>query len=99
MSLLKEIEDKGAVLEWSPVVGRPNLAALGTKDSSGVGFDDYGGGIELHSLDFADSKNTSSKLLGKAKSKYVLTFVTMVIRILREISVIHMIMFSLKFMS
>jgi hypothetical protein len=31
MSLLKEIEDKGAVLEWSPVAAHPNLVALGTK--------------------------------------------------------------------
>ena len=31
MSLLKQIEDKGAVLEWSPVLSYPNLVALGTK--------------------------------------------------------------------
>lgn len=31
MSLLKRIEDKGAVLEWSPVASRPDLVALGTK--------------------------------------------------------------------
>ena len=34
MSLLKQIDDKGAVLEWSPVRGKPNLVALGTKVSS-----------------------------------------------------------------
>jgi hypothetical protein len=31
MSLLKQIDDKGAVLEWSPVSSKPNLVALGTK--------------------------------------------------------------------
>ena len=31
MSLLKQIEDKGAVLEWSPVAQHANLVALGTK--------------------------------------------------------------------
>ena len=31
MSLLKQIEDKGAVLEWSPIVQNANLVALGTK--------------------------------------------------------------------
>lgn len=34
MSLLKQIDDKGAVLEWSPVAQHANLVALGTK----VGF-------------------------------------------------------------
>jgi hypothetical protein len=31
MSLLKQIDDKGAVLEWSPVASQPNLVALGTQ--------------------------------------------------------------------
>jgi hypothetical protein len=31
MSLLKQIEDKGAVLEWSPVAQYANMVALGTK--------------------------------------------------------------------
>jgi hypothetical protein len=31
MSLLKQIEDKGAVLEWSPIAAQANLVALGTK--------------------------------------------------------------------
>ena len=33
MSLLKQIDDKGAVLEWSPMIEYPNLVALGTKVS------------------------------------------------------------------
>lgn len=31
MSLLKVIEDKGAVVSWSPIADKPNLVALGTK--------------------------------------------------------------------
>ena len=31
MSFLKQIEDKGAVLDWSPISGLPNVVALGTK--------------------------------------------------------------------
>jgi len=68
MSLLKQIEDKGAVLEWSPISQFPNLVALGTKDSAGSGFDDHGGELELHSLDFADANSSNSTLLGKARA-------------------------------
>jgi hypothetical protein len=38
------------------------------KDSAGGGFEDYGGELELHELDFS-SNSSSSKLLGKAKAK------------------------------
>jgi len=38
------------------------------KDSAGGGFEDYGGELELHMLDFS-SNSSSSKLLGKAKAK------------------------------
>jgi len=43
MSLLKQIDDKGAVLEWSPYAERASMVALATKDSAGAGFDEYGG--------------------------------------------------------
>jgi hypothetical protein len=33
MSFLKQIDDKGAVLEWSPVASQPNMVALGTQVS------------------------------------------------------------------
>jgi hypothetical protein len=36
MSLLKEISDKGAVLEWSPLMSNPNWVALGTKVNESV---------------------------------------------------------------
>jgi hypothetical protein len=38
MSLLKQIDDKGAVLEWSPVASQPHLVALGTKVRSYFNF-------------------------------------------------------------
>lgn len=69
MSLLKQIDDKGAVLAWSPISSYPNLVALGTKESSGVGFDDYGGELELHKLDLRNAREPSSILLGKARAK------------------------------
>ena len=31
MSLLKQIDDKGAVVEWSPIASNANIVALGTK--------------------------------------------------------------------
>jgi hypothetical protein len=31
MSLLKTINDKGAVLEWSPISNQSNMVAVGTK--------------------------------------------------------------------
>lgn len=69
MSLLKQIDDKGAVLAWSRLAAHPGLVALGTKDSAGGGFDDYGGELELHQVDFSDARTSSSKLLGKARAR------------------------------
>eukprot|EP01041_Mallomonas_annulata_P003398 gene3398-6750_t len=68
MSLLKQITDKGAVLSWSPIANHSNMVALGTKDSSGLSFDDYGGELEIHRLDFADNEKSSSEILGRAKT-------------------------------
>lgn len=31
MSLLKQIDEKSAVLAWSPLSNNPNMVALGTK--------------------------------------------------------------------
>ena len=31
MSLVKQIDDKGAVLEWSPIATNSNMVVLGTK--------------------------------------------------------------------
>ena len=40
-----------------------------SKDSAGVGFDDFGGELELYRLDFSDSNDLSTSLLGKARAK------------------------------
>ncbi|OQR82602.1 hypothetical protein ACHHYP_15715 [Achlya hypogyna] len=53
MSLLKEV-NAHATMAWSPVKHRSNLMAVGSKDGVGVGFDNYGGELQLVSMDFAD---------------------------------------------
>jgi hypothetical protein len=35
-----------------------------------MGFDDYGGEIELHSLELTDSPSSSNTIIGKARAKY-----------------------------
>jgi len=69
MSLLKQIDDRGAVLEWSPFASRPNLVALATKDSAGAGFDEYGGELEIHELDFSSGEAATKEPIGSVKSK------------------------------
>lgn len=66
--LLHQLEDRGAVLEWSPKRSAPNMVAIGTKDSAGAGFDDYGGELELHDLDVAVGSKSSAPV-GKVKAK------------------------------
>jgi hypothetical protein len=39
------------------------------KDSSGIGFGEYGGDLEIHQLDLKQYKTKSSTLLGKTKSR------------------------------
>ncbi|RHZ40734.1 hypothetical protein DYB26_001302 [Aphanomyces astaci] len=53
MSLLKEV-NASATVAWSPIKHRSNLIALGSKDGVGVGFESYGGELQLMSMDFAD---------------------------------------------
>ena len=66
--MLKCIDDKGAVIEWSPISSVPNLVAVGTKDSTGSGFDDYGGELELHQLDFTDTSSSSTNMIGYTRA-------------------------------
>ena len=37
-----------------------------------MGFDDYGGELEIHSLDLSNSSTQSTKLIGKARTTYVI---------------------------
>ena len=69
MSLLKQIDDRSSVLEWSPFRNRPNLVALATKDSAGAGFDEYGGELEIHDLDFAASGTKANSPIGSVKAR------------------------------
>jgi len=67
MSLLKQVEDKNANLAWSPVPDQGNLVALGTRDGGGGGFDDYGGELEIHKLDFAVGE-TRTTVMGSVRT-------------------------------
>ncbi|CAM9755309.1 unnamed protein product, partial [Hapterophycus canaliculatus] len=77
MSFLKELTDKGATIAWSNVAAHPSLIALGTEDSGGgSGFEDHGGELELHKLDFSKETDAAGAgggagagtLLGKVKT-------------------------------
>lgn len=68
MSVLKQVEDVGATLAWYPELlkGGDAMIALGTKEVSGGGFDDYGASLEIHKLDLSDGV-VSSKASGVGK--------------------------------
>jgi len=68
MSLLKSLDDRGAVLEWCPISAQGATFAVGTKDAAGAGFDDYGGELELHRCDLS-SPGTDTQSLGKVKAR------------------------------
>lgn len=68
MSILGEIKDRGAVLEWSPFKERSSLVAVGTKDSAGAGFDEYGGEMELFDMDFKAPSSTPTTPIGSVKA-------------------------------
>jgi hypothetical protein len=57
MTVLAQIENKGAVTAWSASAASPGTIAVGTKDSGGIGFDDYGGELELHDLNLTKTSD------------------------------------------
>lgn len=57
-------------LFYSPLGSMPNVVALGTKDSGAGGFDDYGGKLELHRLDFLD-RGLKCPIVGSVKNKHL----------------------------
>ena len=69
--LLKEVDDIGATVAWSPCKGSGNLIALGSKHGAGGGFDDTGGLLQIHELDFADAQSRTPAPLGTYKTKCV----------------------------
>mmetsp|Transcript_10890 Transcript_10890/g.16284 ORF Transcript_10890/g.16284 Transcript_10890/m.16284 type:complete len:1098 (-) Transcript_10890:198-3491(-) len=66
MTKISEIEDRGAVVAWSPLAIYSDVVAVGTKDSGGIGFDDYGGELEIYDFHIAGSQKPV--LLGKIKT-------------------------------
>lgn len=56
-------------MEWSPISSQANMIAVGTKDSAGAGFDDYGGELELHVLDLANTDSMSTVPRGSVKAR------------------------------
>jgi len=67
MTKIAELKDKGAVVAWSPLVGEyADVIALGSKEKGGIGFDDYGGELELYDWNItqtAHNDNDDSTLL------------------------------------
>ncbi len=49
---VKTITDLGATLAWSPLATSPNMIVTGTKEGGGGNYDDYGGDLALHRMDF-----------------------------------------------
>jgi len=69
MTLITQIEDKGAVVAWSPIGEYADVIALGSKEKGGIGFDDYGGELELYDLNITkEGSNNSPTLLGSLKT-------------------------------
>eukprot|EP00986_Skeletonema_menzelii_P016410 scaffold14541_cov137-Skeletonema_menzelii.AAC.2 len=70
MTLITQIEDKGAVVAWSPIGQHADVIALGSKEKGGIGFDDYGGELELYDLNITKEGGDSSTptLLGSLKT-------------------------------
>ena len=71
MSLLKQIDDRSSVLEWSPYAERANMVALATSESAGAGFDEYGGELEIHQLDFAAKGSKTGAPVGSVKAAII----------------------------
>jgi hypothetical protein len=40
------------------------------QESSGVGFDDFGGELELHSLDLTDKNQNTTTVIGQTRARY-----------------------------
>mmetsp|Transcript_4865 Transcript_4865/g.6298 ORF Transcript_4865/g.6298 Transcript_4865/m.6298 type:complete len:1158 (+) Transcript_4865:55-3528(+) len=68
MTLVTQIEDRGATVAWSPIVSHPDVIALGAKDSGNVGFDNYGGELELFDLGITSSTTNKPQVIGSVKT-------------------------------
>ena len=69
MTLITQIEERGAVVAWCPLSSHADIVALGLKDSGGGGFDtsSYGSELELYNLNITNDDD-KPKLLGSIKT-------------------------------
>lgn len=67
MSLVKELAGNSLVA-WSPSATQPGFAVLGSKQGGG-GFDDYGGTLQLASLNLTD-RSTAAPVVSEIKTTY-----------------------------
>jgi hypothetical protein len=58
--LLRELRDKGATIAWSPSAREPSTLAIGTKEGAGMGFDNYGGELQVRRASNADTRASRS---------------------------------------
>eukprot|EP00578_Thalassiosira_sp_NH16_P006546 CAMPEP_0181106352 /NCGR_PEP_ID=MMETSP1071-20121207/16486_1 /TAXON_ID=35127 /ORGANISM="Thalassiosira sp., Strain NH16" /LENGTH=1086 /DNA_ID=CAMNT_0023189753 /DNA_START=165 /DNA_END=3425 /DNA_ORIENTATION=+ len=71
MTKIAELKDKGVVVAWSPLGEYADVVALGSKEKGGIGFDDYGGELELYDWNITqnnDSVPPEPTLLGSVKT-------------------------------
>jgi len=71
MTLITQIEDRGAVVAWCPLSSHADFVALGLKDSGGGGFDttSYGSELEFYNLNITTNDDDDKpKLLGSIKT-------------------------------
>eukprot|EP00545_Synedropsis_sp_CCMP1620_P010337 CAMPEP_0119006448 /NCGR_PEP_ID=MMETSP1176-20130426/2301_1 /TAXON_ID=265551 /ORGANISM="Synedropsis recta cf, Strain CCMP1620" /LENGTH=178 /DNA_ID=CAMNT_0006958361 /DNA_START=24 /DNA_END=557 /DNA_ORIENTATION=+ len=64
---ITQIEDKSCTVAWSPHKSHADVIALGTKDSGGIGFEDYGGELDLYDLNLGGD---DPKLLKTVKTTH-----------------------------
>ncbi|KAL7553035.1 hypothetical protein ACHAWF_017169 [Thalassiosira exigua] len=70
MTKIAELQDKGAVVAWSPLREHADVIACGSKEKGGMGFDDYGGSLELYDWNITQGGDSMPEpmLLGSVKT-------------------------------
>lgn len=72
MTKIAELKDKGAVVAWSPLREYADVIACGSKEKGGIGFDDYGGDLELYDWNITQNNDAGGMpeptLLGSIKT-------------------------------
>lgn len=69
MTKVTHIDNRCSAVSWSPIGSCTDLIALGSKDSGGAGFDDYGGELELFNLRITSPEmNSKPAIVGCVKT-------------------------------